>query len=160
MVLLRNRRTSAARRPSLSFGSVALRRRLPPGLPSLVAALRCHVDVTTAVQGVGDASQRVVLGALTDRGDAQAEIVTQREDGEQQTRVLHVPAGLPGEEVTIGVQEFANIPPRRHRRRWKPRPPRVWIEQVHTASELRVEPRCPVFGECGGCQLQHMSYAA
>src|SRR5947209_4092782 len=104
--------------------------------------------------------QRVVLGALTDRGDAQAEIVTQREDGEQQTRVLHVPAGLPGEEVTIGVQEFANIPPRRHRRRWKPRPPRVWIEQVHTSSELRVEPRCPVFGECGGCQLQHMSYAA
>lgn len=104
--------------------------------------------------------QRVVLGALTDRGDAQAEIVTQREEGEQQMRVLHVPAGLPGEEVTIGVQEFANIPPRRHRRRWKPRPPRVWIEQVHTASDLRVEPRCPVFGECGGCQLQHMSYDA
>jgi len=103
---------------------------------------------------------RVVLGELTGRGDALAEIAVQREDGEQQMRLLPVPAGLPGEEVTIAVQEFANIPPRRHRRRWKPRPPRVWITEIHTASELRVEPRCPVFGECGGCQLQHMSYPA
>ncbi|HEY6539615.1 MAG TPA: class I SAM-dependent RNA methyltransferase [Ktedonobacteraceae bacterium] len=103
---------------------------------------------------------RVVLKELTGKGDALAEIATQGEDSEQQTRLLPVPAGLPGEEVTIAVQEFANIPPKRHRRRWKPRPPRVWIEQVHVASALRVEPRCPVFGECGGCQLQHMSYAA
>jgi 23S rRNA (uracil1939-C5)-methyltransferase len=101
---------------------------------------------------------RVVLKELTERGDAQAEIVIQREDGEQQTRLLAVPAGLPGEEVTISVQDFANIPPRRHRKRWKPRPPCVWITEIHRASELRVEPRCPVFGECGGCQLQHMSY--
>ena len=103
---------------------------------------------------------RVVLGELTGTGDARAEIALQREDGEQQARLLPVPAGLPGEEVTIAVQEFANIPPRRHRKRWKPRPPRVWIEQVDVASPLRVEPRCPVFGECGGCQLQHMSYPA
>jgi len=103
---------------------------------------------------------RVVLGELTGRGDAQAEIAIQCEDGERQMRLLPVPAGLPGEEVTIAVQEFANIPPRRHRRRWKPRPPRVWITEIHTASELRVEARCPVFGECGGCQLQHMNYPA
>jgi 23S rRNA (uracil1939-C5)-methyltransferase len=103
---------------------------------------------------------RVVLGELSGRGDAQAEIVIQREDGEQQMRLLSVPAGLPGEEVTIAVQDFANIPPRRHRKRWKPRPPRVWITEIHRASELRVEARCPVFGECGGCQLQHMSYPA
>ena len=101
---------------------------------------------------------RVALGELIGRGDAQAEITVQREDGEQ-TRILPVPAGLPGEEVTIAVQEFANIPPRRHRRRWKPRPSRVWITEIHSASQLRVEPRCPVFGECGGCQLQHMGYA-
>src|SRR5690348_1910449 len=103
---------------------------------------------------------RVVLGELTARGDAQAEIAIQREDSDPQTRLLPVPAGLPGEEVTIAVLDFANIPPRRHRRRWKPRPPRVWITEVHTTSELRVEPRCPVFGKCGGCQLQHMSYPA
>ena len=103
---------------------------------------------------------RVVLRELTGAGDAQAALPIPSEDGEQRTRLLPVPAGLPGEEVTIAVQEFANIPPKRHRKRWKPRPPRVWIEQVHVASPLRIEPRCPVFGECGGCQLQHMSYAA
>ncbi|MGH2496260.1 MAG: class I SAM-dependent RNA methyltransferase [Ktedonobacteraceae bacterium] len=103
---------------------------------------------------------RVILHELTGKGDALAEITTHLENGEQQTRLLPVPAGLPGEEVTIAVQEFVNIPPKRHRRRWKPRPPRVWITEIHTASELRVVPRCPVFGECGGCQLQHMDYAA
>lgn len=103
---------------------------------------------------------RVVLQALNDRGDALAAITTPLESGEQQTRLLPVPAGLPGEEVTIAVQEFANIPPKRHRRRWKPRPPHVWITEVHASLPLRVEPRCPVFGECGGCQLQHMDYAA
>jgi len=103
---------------------------------------------------------RVVLGELSGKGDALAEITIDLEGGDQQTRLLPVPAGLPGEEVTIAVQEAANIPPKRHRRRWKPRPPRVWITEVHAASELRVEPRCPVFGECGGCQLQHMRYAA
>ncbi len=103
---------------------------------------------------------RAVLRELTGKGDALAEIIVQLEDGEQQTRLLAVPGGLPGEEVTIAVQEAATIPPKRHRRRWKPRPPRVWITEVHAASELRVEPCCPVFGECGGCQLQHLRYSA
>src|ERR1700680_4455824 len=102
----------------------------------------------------------VVLRELNNKGDALAEITLHLEDGAQQTRLLSVPGGLPGEEVTIAVQEAANIPPKRHRRRWKARPPRVWIEEVHAASELRVEPRCPVFGECGGCQLQHLRYPA
>ena len=32
--------------------------------------------------------------------------------------------------------------------------------EVLQASKDRVEPRCPVFGYCGGCSLQHMSMAA
>ncbi len=30
------------------------------------------------------------------------------------------------------------------------------VQEVHQASPLRVEPRCAVFGLCGGCALQHM----
>ena len=33
------------------------------------------------------------------------------------------------------------------------------LEQVITASTQRVQPQCPVYEECGGCQLQHLSYA-
>lgn len=102
----------------------------------------------------------VTLGPLTREGDAQVELVQQGEDGTQQTRSIRVPAGLPGERVTIAIEEPP--PPRsgRRSRRWKPRPPKVWITELHEASPLRTAAPCPVFGTCGGCQLQHMQYEA
>jgi 23S rRNA (uracil1939-C5)-methyltransferase len=105
----------------------------------------------------------VTLGALTRAGDALAELVEEKAGGVRSTCALAVPAGLPGERVIIGVE----YPPERRagkrsrrRRHWKPRPPRVWISEILEPSPLRVQPPCPVFGTCGGCQLQHMQYAA
>ncbi|WP_024852158.1 23S rRNA (uracil(1939)-C(5))-methyltransferase RlmD [Hydrogenovibrio kuenenii] len=34
------------------------------------------------------------------------------------------------------------------------------LVEVKTSSEHRVEPFCPVYNECGGCQLQHVDIAA
>lgn len=102
----------------------------------------------------------VTLGAMTREGNTLAEIREQNELGEQQTCILHVPAGLPGECVTIAVE--AATPPRigRRRRRRQPRSRRVEISEIHRPSPLRTQAPCPVFGTCGGCQLQHMRYEA
>lgn len=102
----------------------------------------------------------VTLGALTRSGDALAEMSEQDEEGTTHTRTLAVPAGLPGERVTIAIEAPAQRRPGKRSRRWKPRPPRVWITEIHEPSPLRVQAMCPVFGTCGGCQLQHMQYEA
>src|SRR5436305_8375067 len=102
----------------------------------------------------------VTLGELTRAGDVLAEINETNEAGEQQPRLLHVPAGLPGEQVTIAVEAPPKPRSGKRSRRWKPRPPRVWITEIHQPSPLRVTAPCPVFGTCGGCQLQHMNYTA
>ncbi len=63
-------------------------------------------------------------------------------------RVVFVPYGIPGEKVSVEIIEdnknFA----------------RGKLVKVLEPSPERVEPRCKHFGRCGGCHLQHMSYAA
>ena len=59
---------------------------------------------------------------------------------------LFVPDGLPGEKAKIKVIKvnkgygFGRL------------------MEITEASPYRVEPECPIYKECGGCQLQHMSY--
>jgi 23S rRNA (uracil1939-C5)-methyltransferase len=101
----------------------------------------------------------VTLGEMTVDGLASVEITETGAAGEVHLTRLQVPAGLPGERVTIAVEPPAT-PPKRRRRHWKPYPRRVWITEIHQASPQRVQARCPVFGVCGGCQLQHFQYSA
>lgn len=100
----------------------------------------------------------VTLGEITREGNALAEITERVEDGTERVRTVAVPAGLPGEQVTIAFEAPPHPRPGRRRRHWKARPPRVWITEIHQPSPSRIAAPCPVFGTCGGCQLQHMPY--
>src|SRR6266567_160351 len=90
---------------------------------------------------------RVTLGALTREGDTVAEISGVDGEGIEQTQVIRVPAGLPGERVTIAIEAAKQRRPGKHRRRWRPGPPRAWITEIHEASPLRRQASCPVADE-------------
>jgi 23S rRNA (uracil1939-C5)-methyltransferase len=63
-------------------------------------------------------------------------------------RVVFVAGALPGEQVEAEVFE-------ERRSFWRAR-----TVQVLQAAPARVEPPCPIFGVCGGCQWQHAAYEA
>ena len=61
--------------------------------------------------------------------------------------VIFVPDVIPGERVRIAVTAS------------KRSYGRGVVVRILEASADRVDPRCPVYGTCGGCQYQHVSYA-
>jgi len=61
--------------------------------------------------------------------------------------VVFVPFVLPGERVDVEVTEV------------KKRFARARLLKVLESSPSRVTPVCPYFGDCGGCQYQHIEYA-
>jgi 23S rRNA (uracil1939-C5)-methyltransferase len=63
-------------------------------------------------------------------------------------KVTFIDGALPGEEVTYRCD--------RHRGRFD----EAHVVDVIEPSPDRVEPRCPHFGTCGGCSLQHLASAA
>jgi 23S rRNA (uracil1939-C5)-methyltransferase len=86
----------------------------------------------------------VEVTGLAPGGDA----VGRQRGGEADGRVVFVPLGAPGDRLRARtVREKARV---------------AWAElvSVERASELRVEPPCPLFGRCGGCQWQHVTRAA
>jgi 23S rRNA (uracil1939-C5)-methyltransferase/tRNA (uracil-5-)-methyltransferase len=60
--------------------------------------------------------------------------------------VVFVPFGLPGEKVVARIW--------RNKKQYSD----ADLVRIIEASPDRVEPVCPLFGECGGCQYQHYSY--
>jgi len=67
-----------------------------------------------------------------------------RRDG----KAIFIEGALPGEEVTCSVY------------RKKPSYEVATLDAVIRESALRVSPRCPHFGNCGGCSLQHFDARA
>jgi len=62
--------------------------------------------------------------------------------------VVFVPFVCPGERVEVKLTEV------------KKTFARASLVRLLTTAPERVEPRCEHFGECGGCQYQHLDYAA
>ena len=64
------------------------------------------------------------------------------------SHAIFVPFSIPGEDIRIRIEGGSK------------RKIEATLTEVLSASPDRVEPPCPLFGECGGCQLQHISYPA
>ena len=62
--------------------------------------------------------------------------------------VVFVPLVIEGETVEATITEV------------KKNFARAELEKVVTTADSRIEPECKYFGDCGGCQYQHMSYEA
>jgi len=62
-------------------------------------------------------------------------------------QVVFVPNALPGEEVVV---EATNI----HNHFAEGR-----IKKIRKKSPHRVNPPCPIYEDCGGCQHQHLAYS-
>ena len=77
-----------------------------------------------------------------ERPGHQGEAVGRRDDG----KIVLASYGITGERVVVEILEE--------------HPSFIVAEVVEVLrpSPERVEPRCPHFGACGGCQLQHVSY--
>jgi 23S rRNA (uracil-5-)-methyltransferase RumA len=61
--------------------------------------------------------------------------------------VVFVPGALPGEEVVVEATKV------------HPKYAEAKIKKIRKKSEYRIKPLCPVYEQCGGCQLQHLDYS-
>jgi len=66
-------------------------------------------------------------------------------EGDERSWVVMVPFALPGERVKARIY--------RNQKNFS----EADLVEVLRAAPERVEPRCPLYGRCGGCQYQHLS---
>lgn len=69
-------------------------------------------------------------------------------DPDRAGKAVFVPFAIPAETVEASIIEQ------------KPGFARAHLEKVLQPSPERAQPPCPYFGDCGGCQYQHMTYEA
>jgi tRNA/tmRNA/rRNA uracil-C5-methylase (TrmA/RlmC/RlmD family) len=94
----------------------------------------------------------LTIDTLTNQGVGLGRVditsVATGEPAEEKKWVVMVPFSLPGE--TVRARVFRN-----HKNYSE-----ADLVAVLTPSAERVTPRCELFGQCGGCQYQHLDYAA
>lgn len=61
-------------------------------------------------------------------------------------KVCFVPLSAPGDKLRIRITKQ------------KQAYSEGLIEEIHVTGKCRIQPRCPIFGQCGGCQWQHIDY--
>ncbi|AHV95595.1 23S rRNA (uracil(1939)-C(5))-methyltransferase RlmD [Paenibacillus sabinae] len=104
-------------------------------------------------QGRGDSKAAIVAGLPVNKNDEVVlDIIGMTHEGEGVGRVegytLFVQGALPGEKVRARVLKT------------KKQYGYAKLLELVEASASRIAPPCPIYDQCGGCQLQHMDYAA
>jgi len=102
-----------------------------------------ELDIVT-LTNLGVGLGRILLPGTLELGPGDLALATQPPSGGW---VVMVPFALPGERVRARV--FRN----------HPNYSEADLVAVLTPSSERREPRCPLFGRCGGCQYQNLDYS-
>lgn len=97
-----------------------------------------HQEMVVSIQALSNLGEGI---ARVDLGEQPGDVEVDNEGW-----VVFVPFTLPGEKVKIRI--FRND--KSHSR--------ADLLEVIEASPDRAEAKCPLFGECGGCQYQHLKY--
>jgi 23S rRNA (uracil1939-C5)-methyltransferase len=125
----------------------------PPGRPTIVGRYRVRVE---ALEPTGEARATLLATLAAPTAEEFAQVYGAR-PVEPVERVSFI-GGLPGEVVEVELRWSLPRPGRKPSRRVPP--PLARVVAVIEAAPERVTPGCPVFGECGGCQLQHLAYTS
>lgn len=102
-----------------------------------------EVDISS-LSNLGVGIAKIALDAVQGAGPGSPQDDACRD--ESGAWVVFVPHTLPGEKVRARI--FRND--KNHSQ--------ADLVEVIEPSPDRLEPRCPLFGQCGGCQYQHLSY--
>jgi tRNA/tmRNA/rRNA uracil-C5-methylase (TrmA/RlmC/RlmD family) len=115
-------------------------RALSPSFPSVEVSPDCFsVEPVARVRDSAALETPLVIEQVAFGGQGLARLET--------GKVCFVPRVIPGERVSVRIV--------RERKSYA----EAELDKVLEASPDRVRARCPVFGQCGGCQYQHMTYA-